>query len=227
MLALTILSFYLPSASGERMGVGITILLSLSIIQLMMSDSLPPTSEIPIIVKYYGLTMSNIFVSLFMSCAVLTLYHQAGRPLPKWVTVCLCHYGAMLLRMRGEWAAIQKRRRKIEAECCGRAKGEEETGFLPSNSVVEWVPIGHTGAGAAAELAVPPNAASSNNSERQSVKDVTRKLQEQEILELFRDEWKFVSEVLNKLFMWALIVSIGGNALYVYLKAPRGNLLTE
>ena len=228
MLALTILSFYLPSESGERMSVGIIILLSLSIIQLMLSDSLPPTSEVPIIVKYYGLTTSNIFLSLVFSCAVLTLYHQAPRPLPNWITLSLCTWGATLVRMCGRWKELQKRRKRMEAEYSEEAQQDGEGAPVPNRSVVEWIPLAYNpSAGITMETTTRRSAACADEPETgrepEPNKNLMRKLKVDEILELFREEWKFASQVLNKLFMWALVAAIASNVLYVCLNVPRNN----
>ena len=46
MSALTILGFFLPVESGERMNVGVTVLLSLTVILLLLAEELPATSEV-------------------------------------------------------------------------------------------------------------------------------------------------------------------------------------
>lgn len=54
---------------------------------------------------------------------------------------------------------------------------------------------------------------------------MTKKLIEEDKVEILREEWKFASRVLNKFFMWIIITAIISNAVYVILKAPSGNLL--
>ena len=43
--ATTILVFYLPAASGEKVSLGVTVLLALTVFLLMVAESMPPQSE--------------------------------------------------------------------------------------------------------------------------------------------------------------------------------------
>jgi len=54
MSALTLLVFCLPPDSGEKVTMGITVLLSFSVFLLRMGEDLPETSEfIPLLSKFY------------------------------------------------------------------------------------------------------------------------------------------------------------------------------
>ncbi len=49
---LTCLTFYLPTESGEKVSLGLTVLLSFSVFMLLIAESMPATSEfIPLIGK--------------------------------------------------------------------------------------------------------------------------------------------------------------------------------
>ena len=51
--ATTILVFYLPAASGEKVSLGVTVLLALTVFLLMVAESTPPQSDsIPLMGKY-------------------------------------------------------------------------------------------------------------------------------------------------------------------------------
>ncbi|XP_068691847.1 neuronal acetylcholine receptor subunit alpha-9-like isoform X1 [Montipora foliosa] len=217
MMALTILSFYLPSETGERMGVGITVLLSLSIIQLILSDSLPPTSEVPLIVVYYGLTMLNIFMSLVFSCIVLTLFHHSADPLPHWMRLQVCEWGAKVLRWQEEWNKIKEKRKRIE-----RKENPESSDMVTRCTVVNWIP----------EMSLPSaqSALLDCDSDDKPVENendcnLAKKLIEEDKDDILREEWKFASRVLNKFFMWIVIIAILSNAVYVILRAPSANFM--
>lgn len=47
----TFLSFFLPPESGEKVSLGITVLLSLTVFLLIVAELLPPTDVVPIIGK--------------------------------------------------------------------------------------------------------------------------------------------------------------------------------
>jgi len=53
--ALMCLVFLLPAESGEKISLHITVVLSFTVFQLVLSSSMPQTSDsIPIICKYFG-----------------------------------------------------------------------------------------------------------------------------------------------------------------------------
>ena len=49
--ATTFLSFFLPPESGEKVSLGITVLLSLTVFLLLVAELLPPSGAVPIIGK--------------------------------------------------------------------------------------------------------------------------------------------------------------------------------
>ena len=49
--AITALVFFLPAESGEKMSLGVTVLLSYSVLLLMVSDITPRISDMPIFCK--------------------------------------------------------------------------------------------------------------------------------------------------------------------------------
>lgn len=46
------LGFYLPADSGEKVSLGVTVLLALTVFQLLVAESMPPAESMP----YIGLT---------------------------------------------------------------------------------------------------------------------------------------------------------------------------
>jgi nicotinic acetylcholine receptor len=59
---LTCLTFYLPTESGEKVSLGLTVLLSFSVFMLLIAEEMPATSEfIHLIGKNFFLTLRNLF----------------------------------------------------------------------------------------------------------------------------------------------------------------------
>lgn len=52
------LGFYLPADSGEKVSLGVTVLLALTVFQLLVAESMPPAESMP----YIGLTESSDFL---------------------------------------------------------------------------------------------------------------------------------------------------------------------
>lgn len=46
-----LLSFFLPPESGEKISLGITVLLSLTVFLLLVAETMPPTSAVPVVGK--------------------------------------------------------------------------------------------------------------------------------------------------------------------------------
>ncbi|XP_072177205.1 neuronal acetylcholine receptor subunit alpha-10-like, partial [Diadema setosum] len=84
-----LLSFFLPPESGEKISLGITVLLSLTVFLLLVAETMPPTSAVPVVGQYFMSTMVLISGSLAMSVMVLNMYHCRPdcRPVPRWVRI--------------------------------------------------------------------------------------------------------------------------------------------
>ncbi|XP_070541289.1 neuronal acetylcholine receptor subunit alpha-9-like [Ptychodera flava] len=96
----TLLSFFLPPDSGEKVGLGITVLLSLTVFLLLVAEILPPASSVPVIGQYYAATMVLVSLSLAMTVTVLSLHHRGpeSSEVPRWVRkVILGHLARVLL----------------------------------------------------------------------------------------------------------------------------------
>ncbi|XP_070565221.1 neuronal acetylcholine receptor subunit alpha-10-like [Ptychodera flava] len=88
IFAVTVLGFYLPCDSGEKVTLDITILLSLTVFLLLASEFMPPTSDtIPLIVQYYVITMILVSLSTAMTVIVLNFYHRnpGWHEVPPWL----------------------------------------------------------------------------------------------------------------------------------------------
>ncbi|KAK2183589.1 hypothetical protein NP493_304g07002 [Ridgeia piscesae] len=79
---LTILGFYLPSDAGEKISLCISILLSLSIFQLLLMEIVPATSlTIPLMGKYILFTSVLLSISIFSSVITLNVnFRSTSKP---------------------------------------------------------------------------------------------------------------------------------------------------
>lgn len=84
----TVLVFYLPSNSGEKITLSISILLALTVFFLLLSDISPPTSiVIPLIGKYLLFTMIMVTLSIFFTVYTLSIHYRspATHKMSPWV----------------------------------------------------------------------------------------------------------------------------------------------
>lgn len=101
--ALTLLAFLLPPDSGEKIGLVITVLLSMTVFQLIVAEKVPESSHaVPLIATFVGAVMFFCTLSLLMSVIVLNLHHRTPKThyMPNWVRVVFCDWLAWLLRMK-------------------------------------------------------------------------------------------------------------------------------
>ncbi|XP_071827353.1 neuronal acetylcholine receptor subunit beta-3-like isoform X1 [Apostichopus japonicus] len=115
----TFLSFFLPPESGEKVSLGITVLLSLTVFLLIVAELLPPTDVVPIIGIYYAATMVMVSLSLAMSVVVLNLHHRGPEThqVPPWLRRIVHGRVGRLFMMRRttkkrEYETYRKRRWK-------------------------------------------------------------------------------------------------------------------
>lgn len=89
---MVLVGFYLPPESGERMQLGITVLLAMIVFLQLVYQNLPSTSNsAPLLGKFYIATMFLISLSLAATCVVLN--YSYGRhcdgEMPMWVRLII------------------------------------------------------------------------------------------------------------------------------------------
>lgn len=87
---LSVLVFYLPSDSGEKVSLSISILLSLTVFFLLLVEIIPSTSlTVPLLGKYLLFTMVLVTLSVVVTIAVLNVNFRSPvtHKMAKWVRV--------------------------------------------------------------------------------------------------------------------------------------------
>jgi hypothetical protein len=100
---LTVLTFYLPSDSGEKICLCVSILQSLTVLFLLLNELIPPTSlVVPLIGKYLLFTMILVTLSITITVVVLNVHFRstATHSMPPWVKRVFLHVLPKLLLMR-------------------------------------------------------------------------------------------------------------------------------
>ncbi|OXU26964.1 hypothetical protein TSAR_008451 [Trichomalopsis sarcophagae] len=96
-----LLVFYVPSESGEKVTLGISALLSMTVFLMTIRESLPPTEKTPLISMYYGMSICLVSVASGLAVVTLNFHHRGVRGtrvpvlvrefvLNSWLTRFLC-----------------------------------------------------------------------------------------------------------------------------------------
>jgi nicotinic acetylcholine receptor len=85
---LSILVFFLPCDCGEKLTLGISILVALLVFYLLLIDLVPPTSiVIPLVGKYLLFTLILVNLSILLTILIVNLHHRKPNThiMPKWM----------------------------------------------------------------------------------------------------------------------------------------------
>ncbi|CAH8656231.1 unnamed protein product [Schistosoma rodhaini] len=88
LTVLSLVSFWLPPDSGEKITLGITVLLAFSVFMLLIAENMPATSEfVPLIGVYLTVTMTMTSLSIILTVLVLHLHHTGSnrQAIPKFI----------------------------------------------------------------------------------------------------------------------------------------------
>ncbi|XP_057683232.1 cholinergic receptor, nicotinic, alpha 11 isoform X2 [Corythoichthys intestinalis] len=133
--SMTLLIFVLPADSGEKISLGITVLLSLTVFMLLVAEIMPATSDsVPLIGQYFASIMIIVGMSVIATVVVLQYHHHDpnGGNMPKWVKLVLLQWVAWFLRMKRPGEA-EKPRRPPCAPHLRRCSSGSHSGSIPNH----------------------------------------------------------------------------------------------
>ncbi|XP_037079753.1 neuronal acetylcholine receptor subunit alpha-7-like isoform X4 [Pollicipes pollicipes] len=100
--SMAVLGFTLPPDSGEKLSLGVTILLSLTVFLNMVAESMPTTSDaVPLIGTYFNCIMFMVASSVVSTVLILNYHHRSGETheMAPWVRSVFLQWMPWLLRM--------------------------------------------------------------------------------------------------------------------------------
>nr|ABS95448.1 nicotinic acetylcholine receptor alpha subunit [Ascaris suum] len=113
---LTILVFYLPSDSGEKVTLCISILVALTVFFLLLTEIIPATSiSLPLIGKYLLFTMVMVTLSVVVTVISLNLHFRTPTThrMPEWVKWLFLKFLPKVLFMRRPLADTDDTYRRV------------------------------------------------------------------------------------------------------------------
>lgn len=198
---LTLLVFMMPEDTGERMAVGVTILLSLAVFFLMVEEKMPVSENLPLIGKYYCSTIIEVSLALAAMCHVLRFVHHQAHALPDWIKKYILGFLARVVFYRTEQVKAENEqtphiRTQTDPKDLRTSRGSEASETAVRVTVNKWrKPL--------QEKKPEPPAA-----ESRAVKILADSVKEQEKTDELQDEWVLAANVLNRFFMWLFFASV-------------------
>ncbi|XP_054279733.1 acetylcholine receptor subunit alpha-like [Macrosteles quadrilineatus] len=142
---LTVLVFYLPSDSGEKVSLSISILLSLTVFFLLLAEIIPPTSlVVPLLGKFVLFTMILDTFSICVTVVVLNVHFRSPQThtMAPWVKRVFIHILPRLLVMRRPHYQMDKRSlasscHRIMVRTCNGLELRDHPGLFAQNPASE------------------------------------------------------------------------------------------
>ena len=146
---ITVLVFYLPSDSGEKISLCISILLSLTLFFLLLAEIIPPTSlVVPLIGKYLLFTMILVTLSIIVTVIVLNVHFRspACQTMSPWVRKVFLNILPRLLVMRRPTLDREKNPKVLVRTCNGveiRETYNSRESYSEGSRIGRDIPVNH------------------------------------------------------------------------------------
>uniref|UniRef100_H3DQD0 Cholinergic receptor nicotinic alpha 2 subunit n=1 Tax=Tetraodon nigroviridis TaxID=99883 RepID=H3DQD0_TETNG len=219
---LTVLVFYLPSDCGEKITLCISVLLSLTVFLLLITEIIPSTSlVIPLIGEYLLFTMIFVTLSIVITVFVLNVHHRSPstHKMPRWVHSVFLDLIPRWLFMRRP--APEGRRRRLlllQQPPSPRPLGTSPPRQQNSQKKQE-VPAGTnqqlSGARTTAQRLTKADSTGSDSyfllspsiiRALEGVHYIADHLRAEDADFSVKEDWKYVAMVIDRIFLWMFII---------------------
>nr|ADG63461.1 nicotinic acetylcholine receptor alpha 1 subunit [Pardosa pseudoannulata] len=229
---LSVLVFYLPSDSGEKVSLSISIVLSLGVFFLLLSEIIPPTSlTVPLLGKYLLFTMILVSFSVFVTIAVLNVNFRSPstHKMAPWVRRVFIEVLPKLLCMQRPDNPDDD---KADSAPLNNYPHPQVVEFGEKPSVIDYEHGSYSlyPGEELQQVGLQPDINGSlDNFTRTSptlekaVLDVRFIAQHMENLDTFSDiesDWQYVAMVLDRLFLWIFAMACIVGTGWIILCAP-------
>ncbi|XP_068408542.1 neuronal acetylcholine receptor subunit alpha-2 isoform X2 [Eschrichtius robustus] len=227
---LTVLVFYLPSDCGEKITLCISVLLSLTVFLLLITEIIPSTSlVIPLISEYLLFTMIFVTLSIVITVFVLNVHHRSASThnMPHWVRVVFLGCVSRWLLISRPLPPLELRDppdqklcpsyRWLETNVDAEEREEEEEGrwaCAGHSSPFTGVPYSHGGrhpgaSGPKAEAQLPEGGLLLSpriQKALEGVRYIADHLRAEDADSSVKEDWRYVAMVIDRIFLWLFIL---------------------
>eukprot|EP00112_Aurelia_sp_Birch-Aquarium-sp1_P007055 Seg1770.9 transcript_id=Seg1770.9/GoldUCD/mRNA.D3Y31 product="Neuronal acetylcholine receptor subunit alpha-7" protein_id=Seg1770.9/GoldUCD/D3Y31 len=211
------ITFLLPPESGERIGLGITNLLAMMVFLLLISESIPPTSDaVPLASNFFSVILVLSALALIESCIVIKFLHHADSDVtdvPKFIRYFVNGFLARIV-------CIDGCRVKRKSADLYESKGIENP-TMNGNSHEDIVLQTRAGTGERQTQALhqKPSRAELEivDGMRKIVGVISKQVAESEA----RDEWRRAIQVVDRFATLIFFLVLIGACTGIFLSSPR------
>ncbi|XP_022258665.1 neuronal acetylcholine receptor subunit alpha-7-like isoform X1 [Limulus polyphemus] len=209
--SMALLGFTLPPDSGEKLTLGVTILLSLMVFLLQLAETMPPTSDaVSIIGTYFACIMMMVAFSVVMTVVVLNYHHrsQDTHEMPAYIKTLFLVWLPKILRMRRHGKYEENKKSQINnkikelqlKERCSRSLLANvldiDDDFRLQNSTSGYLHVAST-----EETPIPHSCIHTQrelNSILKELRFITSRMKEEDEANDIVAEWKFAAMVVDR-----------------------------
>lgn len=243
---MSVLVFYLPCQSNEKISLSISIVLSLGVFFLLLVEIIPPTSlTVPLLGRYLIFTNVLVTVSVGVTIAVLNVNYRSPSThrMSPWVRNVFLNFLPKVLCMRRPEEAVHENKVRspdrdqdpLVVTTSGQPFHENHCDVpeftalrrkLPPNGTAmvyqeEYVP---TPPSYDAALAGPPSPAEKRRAEIEhavlSIKFIAQHMDNVDEFQAIEDDWTYVALVLDRLFLWLFLIACVVGTIIILFQAP-------
>ncbi|XP_059035741.1 neuronal acetylcholine receptor subunit alpha-3 [Mustela nigripes] len=228
---LTVLVFYLPSDCGEKVTLCISVLLSLTVFLLVITETIPSTSlVIPLIGEYLLFTMIFVTLSIVITVFVLNVHYRTPttHTMPAWVKTIFLHLLPKVMFMTrpagGEgpgqnprpvcnaelsnlncFSRVEPRGGKEGCPCQDGTCGQCHHRRIKISNFSANLPRSSSSESLHAVLALSTLSPEVREAV-QSVRYIAENMKAQNDAKEIQDDWKYVAMVIDRIFLWVFIL---------------------
>ncbi|XP_014663809.1 PREDICTED: acetylcholine receptor subunit alpha-like 1 [Priapulus caudatus] len=205
---LTVCTFYLPVVSGEKISLCISILVSLTVFFLLLSETIPPTSLVtPLIGKYLLFTLFMVTMSVCVTVYVLNVHYRSPRThdMNPWLKRVFLEILPPLLIMR---------RPEFQKDQTSMSLAETSKRFSRLMSVDNDILIQQM------RLQNSKPTSSDVQTAMEDVQYIAQHIQEEDEINSVREDWQYIAMVLDRLFLYFFSAACVIGTLGMMLSAP-------
>jgi nicotinic acetylcholine receptor len=244
---LSVLVFYLPSDSGEKLTLGISILVALLVFYLLLIELIPPTSlVIPLLGKYLLFTLILVNLSILLTIFILNLHHRkpSTHKMPRWMKRIFIDILPKILMIERPKVPLQTTQYNLLEEKIkkqpflplynernGLASPILEREIHPDNLVLKLRKNASFKSLASNDSGCNNNNSNNNNissakypksivAALQGIRYINKQMKKDSEERKEIDDWKYVSMVIDRLLLWIFTAACLIGTFAILLQAP-------